>query len=380
MNRVTPFDVLLVHIWETALSSLKTRLRTEEAPTLLSAWMLEALLSVGFSSGEPEIRDPLAQLDHWVEQIGSESGVLDESSTGLLGLWLYLCRKRQKRIGRNWEDIFLRSVEHNLQKQKLLSMSKSVGLLNAVSAGLSCIPSQRSSHLRLTVSRHLQSLSQDANALELAQMIQSWELLQRTDDIPRLEIQHRLESIVEGESETIAREKVLAQYALMRLAEVFGEAKLAQEMRLVESLQLIAATQETQANSAARMNAFLLPWLKQKMSSESLFDSWTRYTDSAFKRAKVENYIVRYLAVLGSLTFGLYLLFWSKFTQLQISDQLSIVSALVLIWTNIGLYTAQKVLELHGRPFWEKPSVKLAVGILNAALGLLTALGLILNV
>jgi len=370
MSWISAFDGLLAQVWQHAISSLRNNLGEEHAPTLLSTWVVGALLKAGLSLKEPEIRDYLTQLDNWVEQLEAKAEVLDESSTGLLGLWLYLRRQRRKHIKDHQKNLFLRSFEHNLQKPKSLSLGTSVDLLAAVAAGLESVSG--SAQLRSKTSERLQTLSRNASALELAQLLQSWELIKHIDDIPRMDVQHRLESIAANENSTIV-ERAMAYYGQLRMAEFFDTPDIEHEMRFLDCLGLAAGSNQDESGSMVKAYVLSLPYLKQKVSYDSLFDAWQRYADSAFKRAKTENYWARYLCVV-CLAGLASIVYWPWFRQLDIGFQVSIGVAVVTAILMLTTFTIEVTFELYGHQFWQKGKVEIGIGLLGVLVSLVAAL------
>lgn len=369
MSRPYTFDSLLTQVWQRAISSLRNNLREERLPTLISTWVVSVLLKAKLSPKEPEIRDYLALLDNWVEQLEAKAEVLDESSTGLLGLWIYLRRQRRKRIKNHLENLFLRSVEHNLQKPKDLSLSTSVDLLTAVAAGLG--DTSPSAELQPRMSKRLQALMQNADALELVQLLQSWELIQRAGDIPHMDMQHRLESIAAKEDSRIV-ERAMAYYGLMRLAELFDAPSIEYEMRFLDCLGTASSNQD-ESDSMIKAYVLSLPYLKRKMSYDSLFDTWQKYTDSAFKRAKTGYYWTRYLFVV-SLAALASIVFWPWFQQLAPGFQVSIGMEAGTALLMLTVYTIQVTLELRGRLFWEKGRIEILILLIGSLIAIGAAL------
>ena len=370
MSQLSTFDGLLAQAWQHAISSLRNSLREGHAPTLISTWVVSVLLKAKLSPKEPEIRDYLTQLDNWVEQLEAKAEVLDESSTGLLGLWIYLRRQRRKRIKDHLENLFLRSVEQNLQKPKTLSLGTSVDLLTAVAAGLGSI--SRSAELRAKTSKRLQALSRNADALELVQLLQSWELIQRTGDIPRLDMQHSLELIAAEENSPIV-ERAMAYYGQLRMAELFDTPSIEYEMRFLDCLGLAVSSNQDGSSSIVEAYVLSLPYLKQRMSYDSLFNAWQRYADSAFKRARTENYWARYLSVVCLAGLG-SIAYWPWFRQLDIGFQVSIGVAVVTAALMLTTFTIEITFELYGRQFWQKEKVEIFIGLLGALISIAVAL------
>lgn len=370
MSRISTFDSLLAQVWQHAIASLQNYLREEHTPTLISTWVLSVLLKAGLSPGEPEIRDYLAQLDNWVKQLEAKAEVLDESSTGLLGLWIHLRRQRRKRIRNHLENLFLRSVEHNLQKPKDLSLGTSVDLLTAVAAGLGS--TSPSDELQAKTSERLQAISRNAGTLELIQLLWSWEQLQRIGDIPRLDLQHRFESIAAEENTPIV-ERAMAYYGQLRIGEMFDIPNLEHEIRFLDCLGLAANSSQNSNGSVVKAYVLSLPYLKQKMSHNSLFDSWRRYTDSSFKRAKIENYWARYLFVVCLAALA-SVACWPWFRQLDIGFQVSVGTAVATAALMLTAFTIEITFELYGRQFWQKGKVEIGIGLVGGLISLAGAL------
>lgn len=362
MSQTTPYDVLLAQIWKEAISTLLGTVRVkEDRLTLPATWAASALLEAGLSSRESPIRDYLVRLDNWTEKLETTDGLLEESSTGLLGLWLYLQHQQRKRIKGRLEKLFLRSVEHNLQKRKDLSLGRNVKLLNAVAAGLGCIST--SEELRAEVSKYLQEISQNTNALETVQILRSWELLQRTDDIPRLDVQHRLESIAANENSTIV-ERAMSYYGQLRIAELFDAPSVEYEMRFLDCLGLAASSNQDESVSMVRAYVLSLPYLEERVSYDSLFNAWQRYTSSSFKRAKTENYLTRYLFTLCIVALAA-IIYWPWFQQLDVGSRVRIGSAVITPAIMLTAFTIETIYELHRRPFWQKGKVEIGIGLLG---------------
>jgi hypothetical protein len=376
MSQTTPYDVLLAQVWKEAISILLGTVRVEEDRlTLPATWTASTLLEAGLSSRESPIQDYLVRLDNWAEKLETADGLLEESSTGLLGLWLYLQRQQRKRVKGRLKKLFLRSVEHNLQKRKDLSLGRSVKLLNAVAAGLGCI--SKSEELRIEVSKCLQELSQNTNALETVQILRSWELLQRTDDIPRLDVQHRFESIATDESNPTV-ERAMAYYGQIRMAELFDKPSIEYEMRFLGCLAVVASSDQAESGSKIKAYVLSLPYLRLKTSYDSLFDAWQGYVDARLKRAKTENYLSRYLGLLIIAGFGAYSIAWSWFLHLDLAKQIPLAIAIISLVLAASYFTAQKVLALYGRQFWERSDVKLSFVVIEAILSVVAAAALAL--
>jgi len=364
MSQFTAFDSLLAQAWQQTASSLRNNLREETLPALSPAWVVSVLLKVRFSAKEPEIRDYLTLLDNWVGQLEVKTEVLDESSTGLLGLWIYIRRQRRKRINNHLEGLFLRSVEHNLQKPKDLSLGTSVDLLAAAAAGLKSTSSP--AELRTRTSERLQALVQNADALELVQLIQSWELIQQTEDIPQMDIQHKLEAIATDENVPVI-ERAMAYYGQLRLADLFGNPNIEHELRFLDCLGIAVSSNLDKSGTMVKAYAFFLPYLKRKLSYRSLLDTWQRYADSSFKRAKTENYWSRYLlAVLTGL--GLIVFSWPWLRQLDIEIQVLIGGEVLTAILMLTTYTLETTFELHGRPFWQKGRVEILIALIGTSI------------
>lgn len=371
MNQTTAYDALLAQTWQSALSTLLSSVRAEEDRlTLPATWAVSALLKSGFSSRESLIRDYLVRLDNWAEELEMIDGLLDESSTGLLGRWLHLCHQRRKRVKGRLNKLFLRSVEHNLQKPKTLSLGTNVDLLAAVAAGLGSTSSP--AKLRATTSERLQALSCNASASELVQMLQSWELIQRTDDIPRLDVQHKLESIARNENSTIV-ERAMAHYGQLRMAELFDTTNIEHEMNFLDCLGLMADSTQDRGSTVTRAYALSLPYLRRQMSYSSLFDSWRKYADSSFKRAKTENYWGRYLFIicLASLVSVIY---WPWVRQIDVGFQVSLGVAVATAVLMLTAFTIEVTFELYGRPFWQRGKIEIAIGLLGALIAVVAAI------
>lgn len=367
MNQTTAYDALLAQTWRSALSTLLSSVRAEEDRlTLPATWAVSALLEAELSSRESPIRDYLVSLDNWAKELETIDGLLEESSTGLLGLWLYLRHQQRKRVKGRLEKLFLRSVEHNLQRRKDLSLGRNVKLLNAVAAGLGYI--SKAEELRVEVSECLQELSQNTNALEMVQMLRSWELLQRTDDIPRLGVQHRFESIASDENNAPV-ERAMAYYGQLRMAELFDKPRIEYEMRLLDCLGLAGDSNQHGSGPMVKAYVLSLPYLKRRMSYDSLFEAWQRYTDSSFKRAKTENYLARCLFVI-SIASLISIMYWPWFRQLDSGFQVSIGSAMVTTILMLIAFTIQTVSDLYGRQFWQKGKVEIAIGLLGSLVAL----------
>jgi hypothetical protein len=376
MSQTTPYDVLLAQIWKEAISTLLSTIRVEEDRlTLPATWAASALLEAGLSSRESPIRDYLVRLNNWTKKLETTDGLLGESSTGLLGLWLYLQHQQRKRIKGQLENLFLRSVEHNLQKRKDLSLGRNVKLLNAVAAGLGCI--SKSQELRAEVSKCLQELTQNTNALETVQILRSWELLQRTDDIPRLDVQHRFESIATDESNPIV-ERAMAYYGQLRMVELFDKPSIEYEMRFLGCLAVVASSDQTGSGSKIEAYVLSLPYLRLKTSYGSLFDAWQRYVDARLRHAQAENYLFRYLGLLIIAGFGAYSVAWSWFLHLDLAKQVPLAIAVVSLVLAASYFTAQKVLALYGRQFWERSDVKLSFAVMEAILSVVATAALAL--
>jgi hypothetical protein len=376
MSQTTPYDVLLAQIWKEAISTLLSTIRVEEDRlTLPATWAASALLEAGLSSRESPIRDYLVGLDNWIKKLETTDELLEESSTGLLGLWLYLQHQQRKRVKGQLENLFLRSVEHNLQKRKDLSLGRNVKLLNAVAAGLGCI--SKSQELRAEVSKCLQELTQNTNALETVQILRSWELLQRTDDIPRLDVQHRFESIATDESNPIV-ERAMAYYGQLRMVELFDKPSIEYEMRFLGCLAVVASSDQTGSGSKIEAYVLSLPYLRLKTSYGSLFDAWQRYVDARLRHAQAENYLFRYLGLLIIAGFGAYSVAWSWFLHLDLAKQVPLAIAVVSLVLAASYFTAQKVLALYGRQFWERSDVKLSFAVMEAILSVVATAALAL--
>lgn len=365
MSRFTTFNGLLAQIWQQVITSLRDKLEEELFPNLNSAWIASVLLRVGLSPKEPEIRAYLVLLDNWVERLEVKAKLLDESSTGLLGLWIYLRHQQRKRVNNHLENLFLRSVEHNLEKSKDLSLGTNVDLLSAVAAGLrsTSLPAE----LQTRMSERLQALVRNANALELVQLLQSWELIQRTGDIPHMDVQHRLEAIAVDENNPVIQ-RAIAYYGQSRLAGLSGTPSIEYELRFLECLGATASSDlGKKGNSIVRAYTLFLPYLKQKLSYNSLLDSWQRYMDSSFKHAKTENYWARYLftvclAILALVTC------WPCFRQLDSGFQISIGTAVATALLMLTIFTIEVTAELYGRQFWQKGRVEIFVLLLGAVI------------
>jgi hypothetical protein len=292
MSQLTAFDGLLGQIWQQAISGLRERLREEPLPSLSSARVVSILLKVGLSPREPEIRDCLALLEDWVKQLRVGGNPLDESSTGLLGLWIHLRHRQRKRVDSHLESLFLRSVEHNLRKPKDLSLASSADLLGAVAVGLR--DTSPTTELQVRVGECLQALVKNADALALVQLLQSWELIQRKASIAYMDIQRKLEAIAADVSVPIA-ERAVAYYGQIHIGKVSGMRSLEHEWRLLDCLGMAASSGQGEGASMVKMYVLCLPFLREKMSFDSLFDAWKTYNESSFKRAKAENYWARCL-------------------------------------------------------------------------------------
>jgi len=116
-----------------------------------------------------------------------------------------------------------------------------------------------------------------------------------------------------------------------------------------------------------------LPYLKRRMSYDSLFEAWQRYTDSYFKRAKTENYLARCLFVI-SIASLISIMYWPWFRQLDSGFQVSIGSAMVTTILMLIAFTIQTVSDLYGRQFWQKGKVEIAIGLLGSLVALSAAL------
>jgi len=370
MSRISAADSLLAQLWQSAISSLRSNLGEEHLPTLISTWSASALLGADLSPNEPEIRDYLTLLDNWIEQLDAKVKVLDESSTGLLGLWIYLRRHRRKRVSDCLESLFLRSLEHNFQKPKELTLGTSVDLLAAAAAGLGSISS--SAELRARTSEHLQALVQNADALEVVQLLQSWELIQRTGDIPHMDVQHRLESIA-AENDRSVIERAMAYYGQFRLAELFGTPKIEYELRFLNCLGVAASPNRGESISMVKPYVLSLPYLRERMSFKSLYDAWQRYTDSSYKRAKAECYWARYLFIVCLVAAALVTyLPWLR--QLDVGFIVSISAAIVatLLWLTV--LTVEVTAELYGHQFWQRGKWEIFILLLGALVGIIAAL------
>lgn len=372
MRRLSTYDELLTRVWQHVIATLRRSLKQEHGLTLVSTWVVSALLSSGLSARDLEIRDYLARLDDWVEQLDAEAEVLVESPTGLLGLWIHLRRQRRKHVEDHLEDLFLRSVEHNLGKGKSLSLSSNVDLLAAVSAGLGSIP--EATQLREKASECLRVLSQSANGLESVQLLQSWELIQRTDDIPHMDIKHRLESIAANE-DSPTTERAVAYYGQMRLAGFAKVSSIVYEMRLLDCLGLVASSSQDESGSVIKLYALSLPYLEKTLSYDSLSDAWQRHSDSRFKRAKAENYWARYLFIVLLLSLILVVC-WPWLQQLGVKALIGGGGALLeaIVWSTV--YIIEITCKLYGRQFWQRGNIEILVGLIAAMIVVATALAM----
>jgi len=376
MNQTTAYDALLAQTWQSALSTLSSSVRVEEDRlTLPATWAVSALLEAGFSSRGSPIRDYLVRLDNWAEELEMIDGLLDESSTGLLGLWLHLCHQQRKRVKGRLKKLFLRSVEHNLQKSKDLSLGTNIELLNAVAVGLG--RASKSVRLRVAISERLQVLSRNANALEMVHMLRSWELMRRMHDIPHLDVQHRFESIATDESNPIV-ERAMAYYGQMRMAELFDKPSIEYEMRFLGCLAVVASSDQAESGFKIKAYVLSLPYLRLKTSYDSVFDAWQRYVHTRLKRAQTENYLSRYLGLLIIAGFGAYSVAWSWFLHLDLAKQIPLAIAIISLVLAASYFTAQKVLALYGRQFWERSDVKLSFVVIEAILSVVAAAALAL--
>lgn len=370
MRQPTVLDALLPQIWQSALSTLLNYVRGgEDRLTPTATWAVSALLDAGIPSTESPVRDYLVRLDRWAEQSATNGATLEESSTGLLGLWLYLQHLRRQSPKYVLNDLFLRSVEHNLQKRKALSLSSNRELLNAVAAGLGC--SSKSTTLRQEVSNCLKTLSQNSGALEIVQMLRSWELIEKTGDIPRLALQHRLESIAADEDSSVI-ERAMAYFGQLRMAELFDTPEVRYEMRFLNSLGIAASSNQGGNSPMVMAYVLSLPYLKERISYDSLFDAWQRYVSSSFRRSKIENYLLRDLLVISIIAW-IVINNRAWFSQLDSGFQVSIISAVVTVILMLMTLTAEAISELYGRQFWQKGKVELGILLLGALVSLVSA-------
>lgn len=369
MKSASVLDALLAQTWQHAIANLRHYLKKEHLLALTSTWVVSALLRAGISRREPEIRDYLVLLDNWARQLETDV-MLTESSSALLSLWIYLRRQRRTRVADHLKSLFLRSVEHNLQKPKDLSLCTNVDLLTAVAAGLEGTSPPAS--LREGISQCLQTLSQNADAQELVQLLQAWEFIQRIDDIPQLDINHKLESIVAEEDNPII-ERTMAYYGQFRLASLFSIPNVEYEIQFLRCLGTAASSSQGMGDSSIKAYVSCLPYLTERMSYNSLSNAWQGYMDSSFKRAKTENHLTRYFLVW--IGFGVACIFFLPwFQRLDVGYQISIATAASTVLLMATAYTFEVTFELHGHQFWQKGKWEIFIGSLGAAITLLAAI------
>ena len=221
-------------------------------------------------------------------------------------------------------------------------------------------------------SERLQVLSRNANASELVQMLQSWELIRRTDDIPRLDVQHRLGSIAKNKNSIIV-ERAMAHYGQLRLAELFDTSNIEYEINFLDCLALMAGSTQDRDSMTIRAYVLSLPYLRRQMSCGSLFESWRKYADASFKRAKAENYWGRYLFIV-CLAGLISVIYWPWVRQLDVGFQVSLGAAVATAVLMLTAFTIEVTFELYRRPFWQKGKIEIAIGILGALIAVAAAI------
>jgi hypothetical protein len=361
-------------------------LNTEDSVSIAKLWAASTLLQVGLRAKDPVIRKVLNDTTAFVQkhegrkaafegalQQGSKSidHLVDESTTGLLGVAIYLWYQLGKReLVRSWTSFFLESLAWNLSKEKTPSFRTNANLLLAASTGLTSIPKdQQTEALRSNILSHLQQICKAATTLELLKVTQAFEFLDAVDRVPKEPI--RLvcsEQIQNGPIE----DSLLGLILLEKLGDALEDDPVKHDIALLGSLQQMVWTASL-SESQVWLRCFLIPWLHKRTSKQNLLDAWEQHKGQSYRLAKTLNYILVYVLLILVVTWAAYQIGWSWLVQQTQTRVISVLLAYFTFWFDVLLFVIEQIAQLHHKEFSSRNSVKLGIGIINGIALLIAA-------
>lgn len=310
-------------------------------------------------------------LENWFETAisgKSTEQMLDESSTALLGIWIFLGTNSNKEI----KLLFANSLTHNLAKAKQLSIANDIDMLTASVMGLSKIASQ--ADLIEKVVNRLTELSKSADILDLLKIVDAWEFLD-SSKASVSDMKYRFESSIKDPSRLL--EQTVGYLGLLKLQSLDrntpSEISAEYEFALLESLSLLLSAQQEESLDIVSLCTVLAPYLSQAFNKSNLLNAWSRFTSQEFKKAKIENYLSRYLFAL-LIFFIICRVFWSWFINLSQDVRTPIVLAFSTVVLYSTVITLDFISEVAGWEFWKKGYVANAIALIGAVVTLVTSI------
>jgi hypothetical protein len=353
------------------LETITKYMKTQDSANLGLANALVSLKRSGISLISQYADYSYRILENWFESAISRRSVeqmLDESSTALLGIWIFLESNSRKEI----KLLFANSMSHNLTKAKQLSIANDIGMLTASAMGLSKISNQ--ADLMEKIENRFGELSKSASILDLLKIVDAWEFLD-SSKAPISDMKYRFESVINEHSTLL--EQTIGYLGLLKLQnldrENLNEISVEHEFALLENLNLLLGPLQEESVDIVSMCMVSAPYLSQSFNRSHLFNAWSRFTSQEFKKAKIENYITRYLFAL-LIVYTLIRYFWPWFINLSQDVRIPIVlgfSTVILYSTVITLDFISEVAEWK---LWKKGFVANAVALIGALVTLITSI------
>lgn len=351
------------------LETITTYMKTQDSASLGLANALVSLKRSGISLVSQYADYSYRILENWFESTVSRiptEQMLDESSTALLGIWIFLESNSKKEI----KLLFANSLAHNLAKTKQLSMANDIDMLTASVIGLSKISNQ--TDLMEKIENRFGELSKTASILDLLKIVDAWEFLD-SSKAPISDMKYRFENAIKDNSTLL--EQTVGYLGLLKLQNLQGktirEISTEYEFSLIESLNLLLSTQQEEPLNMMSLCSVSAPYLSQAFNKSNLLNAWSRLTSQELKQAKIENYISRYLFALLAV-YVLVRKFWSEFINLSQDYQIPIILAFSTVILYSIVITLDFISEVAGWKFWKKGYIANAIALIGAIATLIT--------
>jgi len=354
-----------------ALEAITNYMKAQDSVGLGLASALASLKRSGIGLKSQYADYSYKVLENWFETTiagKSSEQMLDESSTALLGIWIFLETSPNKEI----KLLFANSLVHNLEKAKQLSIANDIDMLIASTMGLSKVTNQAG--LLEKIINRFTELSKSADILDLLKIVDGWEFLD-SSKAPASDMKYRFETGIKERNTLL--EQTAGYLGLLKLQNLDrktpSEISAEYEFALLESLNLLLGARQEESLDIVSLCTVSAPYLSKAFNKSNLLNAWSRFTNQEFKKARIENYLSRYLfALLIFYVLGHSL--WSWFINLNQDVQTPIVLAFSTVVLYSTVITLDFISEVAEWKFWKKGFVANAIVLIGAVVTLITSI------